>query len=145
MPLNPSQKTSLEVVMRQLETALLRVRQFVQNPPENSLLTHYRPVSEGTRPGLEMMIDQMLAEIAILVHEYDLQPREEDLGRYIDAEMGVAWADLYDTLSPKLRRFGDVDPALETTLDPHIRRLIKLAHTLGLSARVGDSPRSTTS
>jgi hypothetical protein len=143
MALNPYQKNSLEVEMTQLETALLKARQFLRHPPENGLLTYYKPVPEAVRSRLETLIDAMLAEIAIVVREFDLQPREEDIGRGIDAEMAVAWADLYDSLSPKLVRYGDVDPTLAATLDPHLEQLIALAQALGLAARTGEGNRSS--
>ncbi len=137
MTLNPYQKNALEVEMRQLEMALLQAQQFLRHPPENGLLTYYKPVPDSVRSRLETLIEAILAEIASVAHDFDLQPREEDLGRWIDAEMAVAWADLYDTVSPKLNRYGDVDPALTTTLDPHLRRLIELAQVLSLLARTG--------
>ena len=143
MSLNPYQKNALEVEMRQLETALLQARQFLRHPPENGLLTYYKPVPDAVRLRLEILIDAMLAEIEILVHDFDLQSREEDIGRWIDAEMAVAWADLYDTLSPKLKRYGEVNPILATTLDPHLKRLIELAQALSVVARTGKGKKSS--
>lgn len=135
MALNPYQKNALEIELRHLEQALLRARGFIRHPPEDCRLTSYRPISETARLRLEELIDQVLAEIAVLVNRFELQPQVEDLGSYINAAMAQAWADLYDTLSPKLRRYGAVDPALAETLDPHIRSLIRLTYELGQAAK----------
>jgi hypothetical protein len=135
MALNPYQKNALEIEMRRLEQALLRARDFLRRPPEDSRLTRYRPISEAAHLGMEELIDQVLAEIAVLVDGFELQPQVEDPGSYLNAVMSQAWADLYDTLSLKLRRYGEVDPALAETLDPHIRRLIRLTYELGHAAR----------
>jgi len=138
MALNPYQKNSLEVEMRHLEQALLRARQFIRHVPEDGLLTHYRPVAEEARPRLEVLIEQMLVEIAVVVKKFDLQPRVEDIGTDIYVEMAMAWSDLYDMFSHKLKRYGEVNPALKEALDPHIKQLILLARKTGEVAKEGE-------
>jgi len=135
MALNPYQKNALEVEMRHLEQALLQAREFMRHMPEDGLLTNYRPVAEENRARLEALIDRMLAEIAVVVKKYDLQPRVEDIGVNIYAEMAGAWSDLYDMFAHKLKRYGHVDPALGETLDPHIKLLINLAREIGEAAK----------
>jgi hypothetical protein len=142
MTLNPYQQNALDAELRHLETTLLQIQQSLRHPPPNGLLTHYLPISEMQRLQLEKIIEAMLAEIAILVREFALQPRAESVGRWIDAEMAAAWVDLYESLSPKLNRYGDVAPALATTLDPHLRQLIGLAQALGTAARTEEPEKS---
>jgi hypothetical protein len=76
----------------------------------------------------------MSTEVAAVVQEFELQPQDEEIGGRMRAEMAVAWSDLHEVLSKKLRRYGKVDPELSETLDPHVRRLIQLAMEVGLLA-----------
>jgi hypothetical protein len=76
----------------------------------------------------------MSTEVAAVVQELELQPQDEEIGGRIRAEMAVAWSDLHEVLSKKLRRYGKVDPLLSTSLDPHLRRLIQLTMEVSLLA-----------
>jgi len=49
--------------------------------------------------------------------------------------MSMSWANLCDARSNKLKRFGDVDPALGPVLDPRIDRLAELALSLASMLR----------
>lgn len=126
MALNPYQKNSLAVQLRHLEQALRDVRQQMA-APQDGILFKRTGVPKSVRRKLEPLIGQMLAEIALLAERFDLENQVDDLGAVVRAEMAGAWEGLYDTLSPKLARYGDVDPALAETLDPHLQRLITLA------------------
>jgi len=127
MSLNTNQKRALEVQMRFLEQALLEIRERLCNAPKDGCLVSYRPMADPARARILAMIEPMLSEIAFIAREFDLQASTEDDGSYIRAQMAVAWSDLVDMLSPKLRRYGPVDEALSETLDPHIQLLIELA------------------
>jgi len=125
--------------MRSLEQTLLEVRQRLHPPPEDGFLVSYRPIAEPARTHVEAAIERMLAEIAVIAREFDLQPSTEDVGSYVMAQMAVAWSDLVDMLSPKLKRYGPVDRSLSETLDPHVQVLIELAQEMGHAAS-GDPP-----
>ena len=141
MSLNSAQTESLAVVLRRLEHALLQLRQNLRRPPEPGWLTHYTPIAPEIGARLEARIEPMLAEIERLADAFDLQPEAVDLQRQAASEMVVAWADLTDTLSPKLRRYGPVDPALAQSLDPHLRALIQQTSEIGqLLARPAGAP-----
>ena len=141
--LNSGQKIALEVELRHLERALRQARRWLRQPPEDHLLTRYRPMPETARPELEALIEPMLAEIALLMERFRLAPEVYDLGRDLEAEMAAAWADMTDTLSPKLVRYGAVDPALAEALDPSLRRLIACSHDLArASLRASMAPRA---
>jgi hypothetical protein len=129
--LNPAQKIALEVELRRVERSLLQARHWLREPPEDGLRTRYRPLPEKTRADLEVLIEQMLAEIAALVERFKLAPEIDDLGRDLETEMVAARAELTDTLSPKLIRYGPVDPALTEALDPHLYLLMGWSHQLG--------------
>jgi hypothetical protein len=138
--LNPYQKNALEIQLRQLEQTLVRVRSWLRQVPEDGLLTHYQALPEAARPEIEAVIEQMLAEIGLLVEKFELRPRVVDLRRTLQAEMGVAWSDLIDTLSPKLARYGAVDTDLGESLDPHLRRLVRWSNQLGQLAERAPVP-----
>jgi hypothetical protein len=135
MSLNANQKLALEVRMRSLEQRLHQIRMRLHDGVEDGLLTQTRPMAKEASACIEAEIERMLAEIAVIAQEFELQGSVEDAGRRVSAEMSVAWADLHDTLSPKLKRYGAVDPSLGDTLDPHLRNLIDLAQEIG---RVAD-------
>lgn len=139
--LNPYQKSALAIQLRHLEQALLRARLWLRQAPEDGRLTRYQLAPEAARPRLEALIEQMLSEIGVLAERFELEPRVEDLGRLLNAEMSVAWSDLIDTRSPKLRRFGAVDPGLSDALDPHVDRLARWAGQLGQLAVSEPAPR----
>ena len=75
--LNSGQKIALEVELRQ---ARARLRQ----PPEDHLLTRFRPFPEAAGPELEAIIEPMLAEIAVLKERFRLAPEVDDLGRDLE-------------------------------------------------------------
>ena len=127
MALNHSQKRALEVQLRNLEQVLFRVGHFIRERPEQGLLTHYIPVPETMRPRFEALIEQMHEEIALLVRQFELQPKAADSRSYINAKMALTWSSLNEMLSSKLKRYGEVDPALSESLDPCLNRLIDLA------------------
>jgi hypothetical protein len=69
----------------------------------------------------------VLDQIAALAQEIGLEPEVEDPAGLIRGELSVSWANLIDTQSRKLKRFGDVNPGLEGVLDPAIQRLAQAA------------------
>lgn len=138
--LNPYQKNALEITLQSLERSLLRARASLRHAPEGGRLTRYRPLPEAARPELEALIGRMLEEIDGLAERFELRPRVEDIGRIVNGEMSVAWADLVDTLSVKLGRYGAVDPALGEALDPAVRRLVRWSAQLGKMAARATQP-----
>jgi hypothetical protein len=136
MGLNTYQQNALEVRMRLLERTLFQIRQSLHMPPVGRL-THFRPLAPATGAQVEALIGAMLAEIAAVAEQFNLQPETEDMAQTIRAEMTIAWADLRDTLPAKLKAYGEVDPALSETLEPHIVRLISLAEAVQQAAKGG--------
>lgn len=72
-------------------------------------------------------IEAALAEIASTSELLSLEREEWEAGGLIRSEMSVAWANLLDTQSKKLRGYGDVHPQLAEVLDPHVLLLSNLA------------------
>ena len=136
--LNPYQKGALKVDLRLLEATIRNVLRLIRETPGDGLLTHFRRFPIGNRSRLEALLDAMSREVAAVVREFDLQPRDEEVEGRLRAEMAVAWSDLHEVLSKKLRGYGKVDPLLSTSLDPHLRRLIQL--TMEVSHLVDEKP-----
>jgi hypothetical protein len=137
MALNDSQKRALEVQLRNLEQVLYRVGHRIRERPEEGLLTHYIPVPETVRRRFEALIEQMHEELAVLIRQFELQPKAVDSRSYINATMALTWSSLNEVLSSKLKRYGEVDPALSESLDPCLNRLIDLALQVAKVARGG--------
>lgn len=125
MTLNPYQKNSLAIQLRHLERTLHDARRQMA-APEDGVLFRRTGLSAALRHRLGPLIEQTLAEIRLLAERFELENQAEDLRAILRAEMAGAWEGLYDSLSAKLNRYGDVDPALAESLDPHLRRLIAL-------------------
>ncbi|MCG6946718.1 MAG: hypothetical protein LJE87_15405 [Deltaproteobacteria bacterium] len=137
MALNDSQKRALEVQLRNLEQVLYRVGHRIRERPEEGLLTHHIPIPETVRRRFEALIKQMHEELAVLIRQFELQPKAVDSRSYVNATMALTWSSLNEVLSSKLKRYGEVDPALSESLDPCLNRLIDLALQVAEVAREG--------
>jgi len=134
--LNTAQRSSLAIVLRMFEGQLRQADAWLQDGSEDGIL--YRRVLRlppEARAALRGQVATALAEIAELAQAFDLEPEEEDLAAAMAAAMSVSWASLCDSRSERLRRFGDVDPALREVLDPRIERLADLALSLASMLR----------
>ena len=80
-----------------------------------------------------------MQDIAALAQDLGLHRTEEDLAARIAAEMSISWADLDDSTSGALRRYGPVDTAVADVLDERVNRLAQLALSLANTVRTGDS------
>jgi hypothetical protein len=129
MSLNRYQRNAVLAEMMHLERALLGILTLLKEPQEGSMIRR-RPVAERVRAEVETLVGRALEEIRAVAAEFELPPQTEDAGRQIVATASVAWSDLYDLLSDRLDRYGDVDPGLAVTLDPHVRRLIELVERM---------------
>jgi hypothetical protein len=134
MTLSLRQKSAVEVTLRQVERAVREARRHLR-APDDGILTQPVPMPDHTRETLEALIADVLAEIEQVALQLNLEVQIEDPGRAIEAAMTVAWSDLHDTLSPRLGRYGEIDPALAGTLDPHLQHLIELTREIGRVAR----------
>ena len=129
--LNPAQLRSVEVTLRTFEKNLRLSAAWLDGEEENGILYRRKltlPAAQGDVA--RQRINAALEQIAILARMLDLPPEEEDVIRLIRGRLAVSWANLIDSQSSKLKRYGDVDPEAERTLDPAIRRLVKLVQEL---------------
>ena len=126
MTLNANQRRSLSGELRHLERNLLDLRQRL-TVSHQGILIDRRALEPAAWAALEPLFEQMLQEIRVLADHFGLERRDENAQGVLQAEMAGVWAGLLDSLSPKLGRFGEVDPGLAHTLDPHLLTLIALA------------------
>jgi len=126
--LNPSQRRSVTVTLRNFEISLRQALAWLDGKNENGIL--YREtlsLPAPKRAEMRKTIETALAEIAATSELLSLEREEWDAGGLIRSEMSVAWANLLDTQSKKLRGYGDVQPQLANVLDPHVLLLSNLA------------------
>ncbi len=118
MALNTAQQTSLSVTLREFEARLSRLR---------VLLDHYEATTRLGPDGvarLRQMIDQQQAVIDALFRRFQLKRETIDVVQAMIAELSISWTQLVDSRSDKLSRYGQVDPDLQSTLDPALTELI---------------------
>ena len=126
--LHPSPRRSGTVSLRTFELRLRKALAWLDGKNENGIL--YREtlsLSVEKQAELRRMIETALVEIATISELLSLEREEWDAGGLIRSEMSVAWANLLDTQSKKLRGYGDVHPQLADILDPHVLLLSNLA------------------
>lgn len=129
--LNPSQRRSVTITLREFEASLRRALEWLDGKNQNGIL--YREtltLSAPQRAEMRRTIEAALAEVAVTSELLSLESEEQDAAGLIRGEMSVAWANLLDTRSKKLRGYGEVHPQLAKVLDPHILNLSNLAMQL---------------
>ena len=129
--LNTAQHTSLAVVLRYFEQDLRQAEMWLQGQHTVGVLyqTSLR-LSAERRAAMSARIAEALEGITRLAERFDLRSVDEPLENKIAAEMSISWANLIDTRSAKLGRYGSVDPRLQELLDPEIEHLAQLAFSI---------------
>lgn len=136
--LNVAQHAALAVVLCYLEQSLRQAETWLQGQQTTGIL--YRTsvqLSAERRAAVSARIAEALEGIARLAERFSLQPVDEPLENKIASEMSINWANLVDTRSDKLGRYGSVDPKLQELLDPEIEHLAQLALEIASLAREG--------
>ena len=126
--LNPDQLRSVTITLRTFEEDLLYAQAWLHDAEENGIL--YRrnlSLSPESRSIAQERINAALERIGLLAREFGLECEVENSANLIRSMMSVNWANLLDTQSAKLKRFGEVDPGLESVLDPPVGQLAQLA------------------
>ena len=139
--LSQYQKRSVEVVLRQLERAIDTIEDMVTSDKRGLLYSRTMSLSPEQRSRVAELAGKIRAEITELAATFDLTKQEMDSRQTISSILGIAWEGLEDIHSEKLDRYGDIDPGLPVTLDPHIDRLIDMVRAL---SRVVTSNESQT-
>lgn len=134
--LNVAQHAALAVVLCHFEQSLRQAEMWLQGQQTSGI--PYRTslrLSAERRATMSARITEALEGIAHLTERFGLRPVDELLENKIASEMSINWANLIDTRSDKLRRYGSVDPGLHELLDPAIEHLAQLALEIASLAR----------
>lgn len=129
--LNKSQRRRITSRLQRLEEHLRQVNAWLEVTEETGLL--YRRslrLSPERRAAARQNIAAALEQIGELAARFNLARQEEDLAATINAMMRLDWCDLDGAYAHELKSCGEVDPRLESALDPHLDRLAGLVLSL---------------
>lgn len=134
--LNDYQLNSLLTVLRIFEHNLHQADEWLQGKEESGILYQRQlRLPQGKRNSARRQIAKTLEQINDLAQKLNLPSEKQDPAGLIRGQLTVSWADLMDTRSLKLKRYGEVDPHLPEVLDPSINQLAQAAMAL---ARIFD-------
>lgn len=128
--LNHAQRTALTVTVRHLELTLDRIEALLAGAHAGRLHRTVTDLAPELAAPTPLLIAALRREIATMANEFSLTAAERDGRREIAGLLAIAWESLEDSRAAKLGRYGDIDPTLPDTLDPHIERLITLVVAL---------------
>jgi len=129
--LNPAQRTSVTIVLRNFEESLRQAEAWLQGAEANGILYRRKlDLKPAQRQAAQQRVTAALEIIATLAQAIGLEQEAEDAVGLIRGEMSISWANLTDTQSRKIKRYGDINPELESILDPAIQQLAQLAMEL---------------
>jgi hypothetical protein len=129
--LNPSQRGSVAVSLKMFEEQLRLTSAWLDGREENGILYCRKlNLTPARRQVARQRVAAALQMIANLAQEISLEQEVEDPAGLIRGEFSVSWANLIDTQSRKLKRYGDVNPEAKNVLDPAIQKLAQLAMEL---------------
>ncbi len=139
--LNAAQAQSLRISLQTLEERLRRADAWLAGMEEAGVLYHRAlALAPQQRAEARTHIAEALALVAALAHTFATEREIENVASQIRAEMSASWVDLCDTRASKLRRYGEVNPALAEILDAPLERLAALALRI---AALMDVPEET--
>ena len=138
--LNPSQWNSLRITLRAFEENLREAQEWLDGKEEHGTLYQYKLVlSVENRKRAQLQIKIALDQIAKLSSLFEMPKQNENPASLIRGEMSVSWADLHDSRTHKLGRYGKVHPELANVLDSEVQHLAEIA--LNLAAIFGESEK----
>ena len=130
---NPDQRRSVAVVLKKFEESLRQAAGWLQGAEANGILYRRKlDLSPARRQTALKRIAAALEQIAALSRKIGLEQEQDDPAGLIRGEMSENWANLIDTQSDRLKRYGDADPRLAETFDPAIQHLAQLALELAI-------------
>ena len=132
MALNPNQQNYLYASLRNFEKALRQAEQLLAQGDERGILYYQKSnLDPALRQSARQKISLALEELASLVKQLGLEPRQENSDQLIMAQMSASWSDLVDSQSGRLKGYGQIDPQAAALIDPAVNRLARLAAELG--------------
>jgi len=126
MSMNVAQRTAVATTLEQLEQAVAKTEQLLDGPPVGITFATDVDWGEATVRALRELCAGVRSQIAGLVSAFSL-PVDHLSGRgVVIAAMTSAWVNLAELRPANLRRYGEVDPALNETLTPRLEQLMEL-------------------
>lgn len=114
-----------------LEENLRQTQEWLDGREEDGILYYRRlNVSERNREQAHRAIETALHLIEKLGNRFELSQEFQSAAPILMGNLTVNWANLVDTKSNKLRRYGQVHPELGDVLDPDIQNLAEIAFNL---------------
>jgi len=135
--LNPTQWNSLRITLRMFEENLRQAQEWLDGKEEHGTLYHYKLIlSAKNKEQAQHQIKIALDKIVELSRLFEMPKENENPASLIRGEMSVSWADLHDSRTHKLGRYGKVNPELANVLDSEVQHLAEMA--LNLAAIFGE-------
>lgn len=128
--LNPYQRSSVAITLRMLEMALRDAMTELDTAADGILYRQTNPLSDLQRQQIKRLCQKAFAIIQTMKEAFALPVEIQDVRSKLQGHLAVLWSDLEDIRSDKLRRYGDVAPDLERTLDPSIAELIQTVNQI---------------
>ena len=126
--LNPQQRSSLRFTLQSFEKNLREAQSWLDGAEEDGILYKAEVrISEERRRQVTQEITDALYQIGSLSASFELEKKEENPLSLIRSEMVISWANLLDSRSAKLGRYGDISAGLAEKLDPAINNLAETA------------------
>jgi hypothetical protein len=117
--LNPQQRSSLHMTLLAFEKNLRQAQSWLDGAEEDGILYKAKlQLSEERRRQATGEIARALDQIGSLRQSFELEKKEENPLALIRSEMTISWANLLDSRSVRLGRYGDVSAGLTDRLDP---------------------------
>ena len=114
-----------------LEENLRQTQEWLDGREEDGILYYRRlNISERNREQAHRAIETALQLIEKLGNKFELGQEFQSAAPILMGNLTVNWANLVDTKSNKLRRYGQVHPELGDVLDPDIQNLAEIAFSL---------------
>lgn len=135
--LNPDQARHLLSVLRHADETVATIERVLTGDDASLLRPVELDLSADEERGVHDEVVALAAVIAGTAESFGLVAEPRDGRRVIRSRLSTLWAGLEDARPPKLGRYGDVHPRLETALDPLIDALI--ARVLAILAIVDRS------
>lgn len=130
MGLNENQRRAVTVSLRLLEERLANVERMIHEDEQGILYSRRVAFTPEQVKHMEAVIAAMRDEIRRVATEFQLPREEQNVARAIAATLEMSWESLEEVRPRRLRNYGSVDPTLKETLEPILKRLIRLLFDL---------------
>lgn len=133
--LNAHQRRHFEVLFARLEDSLTHVEALLEvaDAPREVLAREELDVPAEFRELSAPVIEALRVQIRELAAALELRPRHLSRARAIAATLSAEAIRLEDSLSPRLRGYGEVDPSVPRHLDPALQAMARALGALAAS------------